>query len=65
MNPMHRALDSLERNTGGLTVDQLRKAFGPMAVEGLFAHRFVRLWADDRYTLTEAGQRRLHDTRIH
>ena len=65
MNRMHRALDSLERNTQGLTVDEMRRAFGPMAVEGLFAHRYIRPWADDRYTLTAAGQRCLNDVRVH
>jgi hypothetical protein len=63
MNQLHRALDSLERNTPGLTVHDMRRVFGPMAVEGLFAHGYVRRWADDRFTLTTAGRRCLADVR--
>lgn len=65
MNQMRRALDSLERNTDGVTVASLQRAFGAMAVEGLFAHGYVRVLIDDRYILSGRGHRCLHDARTH
>lgn len=56
-----RALDSLERNTDGITRENLERVFGPMAFEGMQTKGFIRPMRTTRFTLTEAGQRCLRD----
>lgn len=58
---LHRALDSLERNTDGITRENLQRVFGAQVFEGLQAKEFIRPMRTNRFTLTEAGQRCLRD----
>lgn len=55
------ALRMMERNTQGLSLDDLRRTAGPMLAEGLATKGYVAEAFPDCYRITDAGTRCLRD----